>query len=407
MSFSKLRNRLSTLGAPKRANSTAAPASTADTPSATATAPAVPPKSPKPAASAKANGSKKSSSNSKVVDGSGVDYDPSVRSLQGVKPNLRSLYPKIEPYETGRLKVDDLHELYWELSGKKDGYPVVFLHGGPGGGVSGDDRRWFDPKHYRILTFDQRGAGKSTPSASLENNTTWDLVADIEKLRELHKVDKWHVFGGSWGSTLSLAYAQTHPDRVTALILRGIFTLRRSELEFFYQNGASHIFPELFAPYREEIPEDERHDMIAAYHKRLTGDSDEARLSAAKKWSYWELGTSKLYVDGEALKRGDDDAFALAFARIECHYFQNRGWIEDGQLLKKENVDKIRHIPTAIVQGRFDVVCPCKTAFDLHAVFPEAKFHLVPDAGHSAKEPGILHHLVNYTDKFRSVGASS
>lgn len=236
-----------------------------------------------------------------------IDYAPSARSLQGPKSSLRTLYPPIDAYESGKLAVDGHHELYYEWSGNPDGYPVVFLHGGPGGGVSPDDRRWFDPAHYRVLTFDQRGAGKSTPHADLKDNTTWHLVSDIEALREKFNVTKWHVFGGSWGSTLSLAYSQKHPDRVSALILRGIFTLRRSELIYFYQNGASHIFPEQWEPYRDGIPEDERDDFIAAYNKRLTSKDPEVRLDAARRWSTWENATSKLYVDGEALKKGEED----------------------------------------------------------------------------------------------------
>ncbi|KAN0065648.1 hypothetical protein ACQY0O_000778 [Thecaphora frezii] len=332
-----------------------------------------------------------------------IDYTPQARSLSGPQLTLRKLYPAIEPYESGHCQVDARHSLYYEWSGNPNGYPVVFLHGGPGGGVSGDDRRWFDPAHYRILTFDQRGAGKSTPHADLVDNTTWDLVADIERLRSKFGVEKWHVFGGSWGSTLSLAYAQTHPERASALILRGIFTLRRSELLYFYQDGASHVFPEQWEAYRDGIPEEERHDFITAYHKRLTSDSADERLDAARRWSTWENATCKLYVDDESLKRGEEDKWALAFARIENHFFHNKGWMEDGQLLKKENIDKIRHIPAVIVQGRYDMVCPATTAWALHKVWPEAEFHMVPDAGHSAKEPGITDKLVQATDKFRSV----
>lgn len=332
-----------------------------------------------------------------------VDYTAEARSLSGPKDGLRQLYPEVEPYASGHLEVDSRHSLYYEWSGKEDGHPVVFLHGGPGGGVQASDRRWFDPAHYRILTFDQRGSGKSTPHADLTDNTTWHLVADIERLREKFSVDKWHVFGGSWGSTLSLAYAQTHPQRVTALILRGIFTLRHSELQFFYQEGASHLFPEQWETYRDGIPEPERNDFITAYHKRLTSSDSEEQLDAARRWSTWENATSKLYIDAENLKKGEEDKWALAFARIENHFFVNQGWMEDGQLLQKANVDKIRHIPAVIVQGRFDVVCPAKTAWDLHKVWPEAEFHLVPDAGHSAREPGIVDKLIQATDKFRSI----
>ncbi|PWZ02588.1 putative proline iminopeptidase [Testicularia cyperi] len=332
-----------------------------------------------------------------------VDYTPEARSLSGPKPGLRELYPEIEPYESGHLDVDARHSLYYEWSGRKDGYPVVFLHGGPGGGVSGTDRRWFDPSHYRVLTFDQRGSGKSTPHADLTDNTTWDLVADIEKLREKWGIEKWHVFGGSWGSTLSLAYAQKHPDRVSALILRGIFTLRKSELQFFYQDGASHLFPEQWETYRDGIPEAERDDFITAYNKRLTSSDAEVRLDAARRWSTWETATCRLYVDHDQLKKGEEDNWALAFARIENHFFTNAGWMEDGQLVKRENVDKIRHIPTVIVQGRYDVVCPAKTAWDLHKTFPEAEFHMIPDAGHSAREAGIVDKLIRACDAFKSI----
>ncbi|KAG8891385.1 hypothetical protein FRB99_003634 [Tulasnella sp. 403] len=332
------------------------------------------------------------------------------------------LYPPIEPFETGQLKVSDLHTLNYEVSGNKDGKPVVFLHGGPGGGVSEKDRRYFDPKVYKIVLFDQRGAGKSTPSASIEENTTWDLVADIEKLREHLKIDKWVVFGGSWGSTLSLAYAQTHPDRVKALILRGIFTLRRSELDFFYQNGASHIFPEHWDDYLAPIPESERDDMMKAYYNRLTSENDEIRTTAAKAWSTWEMATSKLRVDAADIARAANDDWALAFARIEAHYFINAGFMREGQLLEKQSIDKIRNIPTVVVQGkqlypsnakganlpspdtgRYDVVCPARTAYDLKKAFPELELTMVPDAGHSARELPTCKLLVEAADKFRDL----
>ncbi|KAG8958415.1 hypothetical protein FRC03_009167 [Tulasnella sp. 419] len=312
-------------------------------------------------------------------------------------------YSPIEPYETGKLKVSDIHTLYYEVSGNKDGNPVVFLHGGPGGGVSGKDRLYFDPKAYKIVLFDQRGAGKSTPSACLEENTTWDLVADIERLREHLGVDKWVVFGGSWGSTLSLAYAQTHPERVKALILRGIFTLRKSELEFFYQNGASHIFPESWDDYLAPIPEDERHDLMTAYHKRLTSDDEAVRLEAAKAWSTWEMSTCMLRVDQEAVARAAQDTWAIAFARIESHYFVNGGFMRDGQLLEKQSIDKIRHIPTVVVQGRYDVVCPARSAYDLKKAFPESELIIVPDAGHSAREVPTGKLLTEAADKFKNL----
>ncbi|KAJ7285061.1 proline iminopeptidase [Mycena rebaudengoi] len=310
------------------------------------------------------------------------------------------MYPAITPYETGTLKVSDIHTLYYEICGNKDGAPVVFLHGGPGGGFDPKDRSFFNPNKYRIILFDQRGSGKSTPSASLEENTTWDLVKDIEKIREHIGIEKWHVFGGSWGSTLSLAYAQTHPDRVKSLILRGIFTLRKSELNFFYQNGASHLFPEAWEEYIAPIPEAERNDMILAYHAQLNSVDDQTRIIAAKAWSKYEMQTSRLFVDPEYVARATDDDFANAFARIENHYFVNDGFMRDGQLLEAQEIDKIRHIPTIVVQGRYDVVCPATTAFALKKVWPELTLNIVPDAGHSAREPGISKLLVEATDKF-------
>lgn len=324
-----------------------------------------------------------------TIEGKGIDYNSSYRALQPAKADLRRRYSKIEPYETGFLDIDH-HSIYWEQSGKRDGHPVIFLHGGPGGGCSADDRRWFDPSHYRIILFDQRGAGRSTPSSNLEKNTTWDLVADIEKLRESLGVTRWHVFGGSWGSTLSLAYAQKHPESVSALVLRGIFTLRRSELLWFYQKGASHLFPEMDEPYRAAIPLDEQGDLMKAYYQRLTSDDEDVRLAAAKAWTTWEMATSKLYVDEGSVKRGEDAKFALAFARIECHYFVNAGWMDDGQLLRRENIERIRKIPAIIVQGRYDVVCPATTSYELHRKWPEAEYHLIPDAGHGSTEPGIM-----------------
>ncbi|KAJ8456351.1 hypothetical protein ONZ45_g1947 [Pleurotus djamor] len=310
------------------------------------------------------------------------------------------MYPDIEPYQTGTLKVSDIHDLYYEVSGNKDGNPVVFLHGGPGGGTDAKDRSFFNPAKYKIVLFDQRGAGKSTPTACLEDNTTWDLVKDIEKLRELLKIEKWHVFGGSWGSTLSLAYAQAHPDRVKSLVLRGIFTLRKSELKFFYQDGASHLFPEAWDDYIAPIPEAERKDMVLAYHAQLNAADEETRLIAAKAWSKWEMMTSKLYVDPSRVAQAEDDKFATAFAKIENHFFVNEGFMRDGQLLEKQEIDKIRHIPATIVQGRYDVVCPATTAYALKKVWPEITLHIVPDAGHSARETGTAKLLVEATDKF-------
>jgi proline iminopeptidase len=312
------------------------------------------------------------------------------------------LYPEIEARRTGRLRVSTAHELYWEESGNPDGKPVVFLHGGPGGGSDARYRRFFHPERYRIVQFDQRGCGRSTPHASLEDNTTWDLVADIERLREHLGIDRWQVFGGSWGSTLALAYAQEHPARVTEMVLRGIFLLRKREIDWFYQDGACLLFPDAWEKYLEPIPPAERGDLVHAYHRRLTGDEREERLRAALAWSIWEASTSRLYMDTDSIQRMSRDEFALAFARIECHYFVNRGFLRsDTQLL--ENVDRIRHIPAAIVQGRYDVVCPMESAWLLHRAWPEAEFKVVPDAGHSAVEPGITRELVNATDRFANV----
>ncbi len=312
---------------------------------------------------------------------------------------LRSPYPEIEPFDRGFLPVSPLHTLYYEQSGNPHGKPVVFLHGGPGGGTNPKCRRFFDPAVYRIVLFDQRGCGQSTPHAELTDNTTWDLVADIERVREHLGIDRWQVFGGSWGSTLSLAYAQTHPDKVTELVLRGIFMLRRRELEWFYQKGCDMLYPDAWETYLNAIPEVERGDLMSAYYRRLTSADAKARTSAARAWSVWEGATSFLYQDKSHIESSGEDDFALAFARIECHYFVNGGFFEhDDQLLR--NVDRIRHIPAVIVQGRYDVVCPLRSAWDLHRAWPEADLRIVQDAGHSAFEPGILHQLLEATDQF-------
>ncbi len=308
-------------------------------------------------------------------------------------------YPEIAPYRTGKLRVSDVHEIYFEESGNPNGKPVVFLHGGPGSGTSGRQRTFFNPKKYRIVLFDQRGAGKSTPFACLENNTTWDLVEDIEKLRTHLKIEKWQVFGGSWGSTLALAYSQTHPSRVTEIILRGIFLLRKKEIDWLYQEGANNLYPDSWEPYYNFIPEAERHDLVAAYHRRLTSDDKNTVVAAAKVWAGWEGCTSKLFPDPAFIKTYEGDEFATAFSRIECHYFTNGGFLKkETQLL--DNVDKIRHIPAVIVHGRYDVVCPLKNAWDLHRAWPEAELRIVPDCGHSAFEPGIARTLVMATDRF-------
>jgi len=312
------------------------------------------------------------------------------------------LYPPIEPFETGMLKVSDLHTVYWEQSGNRSGEPVVFVHGGPGGGTEPAHRRFFDPASYRIILFDQRGCGKSSPHAELRENTTWDLVADMERLRERLGVERWHVFGGSWGSTLALAYAITHTARVASLVLRGIFLLRRQELRWFYQEGCSEIFPEAFQDFLAPIPVAERGDLIAAYHKRLTSPDAAVRSRAARAWSVWEASTSKLLPDARLKAHHDESEFAEAFARIECHYFVNHGFFQSNSFLL-DNAPKLRAIPGVIVQGRYDVVCPPVTAFMLHQAWPQAEFRIVPDSGHSAFEPGIVKELVAATDRFRGI----
>ncbi|HSK71559.1 MAG TPA: prolyl aminopeptidase [Pyrinomonadaceae bacterium] len=313
---------------------------------------------------------------------------------------MKTLYPEIEPFDSGMLKVSDLHTIYYERVGNPEGIPVVFLHGGPGGGLIPMYRQFFDPKAYHVILFDQRGSGQSTPHAELKENTTWDLIEDIETLREKFGIEKWFVFGGSWGSTLSLAYAETHPERARGLILRGIFLTRPKELKWFYQFGASEIFPDFWESFRDEIPEDERGDFMSAYYKRLTSDNEEIRLSAARAWSVWEGATSKLFPDVSLMEHFGEPHEALSLARIECHYFMNNSFFPSENYLL-ENVDKIRHIPTVIVQGRYDVVCPMTSAWELKNAFSEAELIVVPDAGHSISERGISAALVDAMDKFR------
>jgi proline iminopeptidase len=313
---------------------------------------------------------------------------------------MKTLYEPIEPYDTGMLPVSTVHTIYYEQCGNPEGQPVIFLHGGPGGGIVPEYRRFFDPKAYRVVLFDQRGSGNSTPHASLEDNTTWHLVSDIEKLREHLGIESWQVFGGSWGSTLSLAYAQTHPERVRQLVLRGIFLCRRKEIQWFYQEGASAIFPDVWEEYVRVIPEAERGDFLTAYHRRLTSDDEAVQLEAARAWSIWEGSTSKLFPDADVADHFGDAKFALAFARIECHYFMNNAFFDTDNFLI-ENVDKIRHIPAVIVQGRYDVVCPMMSAWELHRAWSEAELHITPDAGHSVTEPGNISALIEATDKFR------
>jgi proline iminopeptidase len=310
----------------------------------------------------------------------------------------RTLYPPIEPYRSGRLDVGDGHELYWEQCGNPDGKPAVMLHGGPGAGCSTDHRRQFDPERYNVTLFDQRGCGRSTPHASLEANTTWHLVEDIERLRAHLGIERWLVFGGSWGSTLALAYAQTHPERATELVLRGIFTFRQSELDWLYQYGASEIFPDKWEEFLAPIPESERDDLVAAYHRRLTGDDSAERLAAAKAWSKWEAETVTLLPDPHVIEEHTGDDFAIAIARIENHYMINKGWLDEGQLIA--NADRLRDIPGVIVQGRYDCCTPPVAAWDLKRAWPEAELVIVPDGGHLFTEPGVLDGLIRAADRF-------
>jgi proline iminopeptidase len=312
---------------------------------------------------------------------------------------LRGLYPPIEPDYTHFLPVSERHTLYVEASGNPHGKPVIFLHGGPGGGTVPLYRQFFDPQKWRIILFDQRGCGRSRPHAELAENTTWDLVEDIETIREHFGIDAWVVFGGSWGSTLALAYAQTHPQRCRGLILRGIFTLRPEEIHWFYQSGASYLFPDAWETYLAPIPPEEQDDLLLAYHRRLTHEDPQVRLEAARAWSIWEASTSKLIPDAALMEKFGEAEFAIAFARIECHYFMNNGFFEQPNQLIAQ-ADRLRSIPGVIVQGRYDVVCPMKTAWELHRTWPEAEFITVPDAGHSVTEPGITHALITASDRF-------
>ena len=315
---------------------------------------------------------------------------------------MRDLYPPIEPYNEGKLKVSQLHTIHYEESGNAAGKPVVFLHGGPGGGISPMYRQYFDPGKWRIIIFDQRGCGQSTPYAELTENTTWDLVEDIEKLRQHLKIEQWVVFGGSWGSTLALAYSQTHPDSCKGLILRGIFMLRPSEIRWFYQEGANYIYPDAWQEYLKPIPPAERDDLLSAFYRRLTSEDRQVRLEAARAWAVWEASTSKLIPSQASKERFSLAEFAEAFARIECHYFVNRGFFtRENQLL--ENIDRIRHLPGVIVQGRYDVVCPMITAWELHQVWQEAELIVIPDAGHSVSEPGIKDALIGASDRFAAL----
>jgi proline iminopeptidase len=310
----------------------------------------------------------------------------------------RDLYPPIEPYATGYLDVGAGHRVYYEQCGNPDGKPALFVHGGPGAGADAQARRFFDPGRYRIVVFDQRGAGRSRPHASLEENTTWDLVADMERLRETLGIARWLVFGGSWGSTLALAYAEAHATAVTEIVLRGVFLLRRKELDWFYQSGASRIFPDLWQQFVAPIPEAERGDLLGAYHRRLGSADSAQQLEAAQAWSIWEGMTSHLLPSDERRRQFSAPEFALALARIEAHYFVNRGFFADEEELLR-GVERIRHIPCIIVQGRYDMVCPIETAWELARHWPEADLRVVADAGHSAFEPGTASELVRATDE--------
>lgn len=311
---------------------------------------------------------------------------------------MKSLYPHLEPFEVSFLEIDD-HKIYYEVSGNPNGKPAIFVHGGPGGGGSTEVRRFFNPELYKIIVFDQRGCGRSKPHASLKDNTTWHLVSDMEKIREELGIEQWLVFGGSWGSTLSLAYAQAHPARVSELVLRGIFMLRKKELDWFYQEGASKIFPEPWQEFLEPIANDKRDNLMDAYRELFYGDDQEKKLEAAVAWSKWEAATSSLLISKSRVDEFQDPEFALAFAMIENHYFVNKGFFKDeNQLI--ENLEVIRHIPAVIVQGRYDVVCPMESAWELASAWPEARFIITPNSGHSAFEKENINALVNATDSF-------
>jgi proline iminopeptidase len=316
---------------------------------------------------------------------------------------MREFYPEIEPYETGLLDVGDGQSIYWEASGNPRGKPAVYLHGGPGGASAANQRRVFDPEKYRIILFDQRGCGQSTPHASepdvdLSVNTTWHLVDDIEKLREHLGIDSWQVVGGSWGSTLALAYAQKHTNRVTELVLRGIFTLRPVELDWFYEGGAAAIYPDLWEDFLAPVPENERGHLIQAYGRLLHDDDRSVRERAGIAWSTWESSTITLLQQPETIARFTEPSFAVAFARIENHYFRNSGWFTPEQLIRESS--RLKDVPGVIVQGRYDMCTPAFTAWDLHRAWPEADFRMIPDAGHAFDEPGILDALVEATDRF-------
>ncbi|KCZ61680.1 prolyl aminopeptidase [Hyphomonas atlantica] len=316
------------------------------------------------------------------------------------RSNRRILYPRLESRRSGRLRVSEIHEIYWEESGNPNGIPVIAVHGGPGGGSSPEMRRFFDPGKYRIILFDQRGCGRSTPHSELRENTTWDLIDDMESIRDALGVDRWLVFGGSWGSTLSLAYGVTHPDRTLGLVLRGIFLVSKAEIQWFYQSGASRLFPDAYDRYIKPIPEDERDDLLMAFHKRLIGDDKQARIDAARAWSRWEGETLSIKGPTTTPARFNEDDFVDAFARIECHYFVNRGFFASDNWLLEEAKTKLKDVPGVIVHGRYDVVTPLSTAWALSKAWPKADIHIIPDAGHSSMEPGIVDKLIQATDDF-------
>jgi proline iminopeptidase len=313
---------------------------------------------------------------------------------------VRELYPEIEPYHTGRLQVSGLHSLYFEECGRRDGAAAVFLHGGPGGGIVPDSRRYFDPDFYRIVLFDQRGAGKSTPYASIEENTTWDLVEDLERLRRHLRVERWLVFGGSWGSTLALCYAVAHPERVVGLVLRGVYLGRESENRWLFQEGASWYFPEIWQKYLDPIPPDERGDLIAAYRRRLVDPDPAVHLPAAQAWSNWESAIVRL-IPKPPEEEKEDPLSQLAIARLENHYIVNGMFYPGGDNYVLDHIPAIRHLPCRIVHGRYDLVCPPRSAWDLKQVYPKAELIFTPDAGHAGREPGNVHSLVQATDDFR------
>ena len=310
---------------------------------------------------------------------------------------MRQLYPDIKANKAQQIKVDPPHSIYVEECGNENGIPVLFVHGGPGAGCEAYHRRFFDPNVYRIILFDQRGAGRSSPHAELEGNTTQALVADMEVIRETLNIDRWVLFGGSWGSTLSLVYAQTHPDRVLGLILRGIFLCRQKEIDWFYQRGADRIFPDYWQDYLAPIPEAERGDMVSAYYKRLTGEDEIARMHAAKAWSTWEGRTATLRQNKNVTDHFSDGYTALSLARIECHYFMHQSFLEEDQIIN--NAVKLQYIPGVIVQGRYDLICPLESAWELHQAWPKAELKIIGDAGHSAAEPGTIDALVVATDE--------